>query len=284
MPGLSTQKPFANVAILGLGVMGGSLARALCGLIDRPRVRGWSPEADERSAAMAAGALDEAPGTWQEAVRGADLVVLAAPLGASCAALAQVAAAAPADATLTDVASLKAPLARAAQAAGAPHRWVGSHPMAGSEASGFGASRSGLYQDARVWTVAGTGAERRVAGVHAFWRSVGARPAEIDAGEHDRLMALASHLPQLASNALAAVLMQGGVRPEQLGPGGRDTTRLAGSSAELWKDLLGYASPDLARGLRDLAAEADRLADLLDRRDLEAIAGIMRSTRTWRQS
>jgi prephenate dehydrogenase len=120
--------------------------------------------------------------------------------------------------------------------------------------------------------------------VHALWQSLGARPAEIEAEAHDRLMALASHLPQLASNALASVLRDAGVRPDQLGPGGRDSTRLAGSSADLWKDLLGYASPDLARGLRDLAAQADRMADLLDRRDIEAIADIMRSTRTWRES
>jgi prephenate dehydrogenase len=97
-------------------------------------------------------------------------------------------------------------------------------------------------------------------------------------------MALASHLPQLASNALASVLMEAGLRPDQLGPGGRDTTRLAGSSADLWKDLLAYASPDLAQGLRDLSVTAGRIADLLERRDVEAIADIMQSTRHWRRS
>jgi prephenate dehydrogenase len=280
----SAERPFARVAILGLGVMGGSLARALMELADRPRIAGWSPGGGERQEALSARAVDEAPDTWEQAVRGADLVVLAAPLAASCAMLARVAGAAPGDATLSDVSSLKAPLARAAAAAGVSARWVGCHPMAGSEASGFSASQPGLYRDARVWTVAAPEANARVARVHALWRSLGARPAEIDAESHDRLMALASHLPQLASNALATVLRDAGVSPDQLGPGGRDTTRLAGSSADLWKDLLGYASPDLARGLRDLAAQADRLADLLDRRDVEAVAEIMRSTRTWRES
>ena len=275
-------EPFASVAILGLGVMGGSLARALSELADKPRVTGWAPQPSEREAALAAGAVDVAPAEWQAAVRDVELVVLAAPLAVSCAMLGQVAQAAPNDATLTDVASLKAPLARAAAAAGLAARWVGSHPMAGSEASGFAASRSGLYRDARVWTVADGQAGTRVARVHAFWKSIGARPLEIEAERHDRLMALASHLPQLASNALAAVLMEAGIRPEELGPGGRDTTRLAGSSADLWQDLLGYASPDLPRALRDLAAGADRMADLLERRDIEAIADIMRATRTWR--
>jgi prephenate dehydrogenase len=264
--------------------MGGSLARALSELADKPRVTGWSPLPAEREAALAAGAIEVAPAEWQAAVRDAELVVLAAPLAVSCAMLAQVAEVTPKDATLSDVASLKAPIARAAAAAGVAARWVGSHPMAGSEASGFAASKSGLYEDARVWTVADHSAGARVARVHSFWKSVGARPQEIDAESHDRLMALASHLPQLASNALATVLKDAGLRPDQLGPGGTDTTRLAGSSADLWKDLLGYASPDLARGLRDLAAGADRMADLLDRRDIEAIADIMRATRTWRDS
>ncbi|MBM4184755.1 MAG: prephenate dehydrogenase [Gemmatimonadetes bacterium] len=280
----STERPFASVAILGLGVMGGSLARALTSLGDKPRVTGWSPSAEERAQAVAARALDAAPAAWEDAVRGADLIILAAPLAASCAMLAPVARAAPADATLSDVASLKAPLASAAASAGVSARWVGCHPMAGSEASGFAASRPDLYREARVWVVASEEARSRVARVHALWRSIGARPADVEAGSHDRLMSLASHLPQLASNALATVLADSGVRPDQLGPGGRDTTRLAGSSADLWKDLLGYASPGLARGLRDLAAQADRLADLLDRRDIETIAEIMRTTRTWRES
>ena len=276
--------PFGSVAVLGLGVMGGSLARALSELSERPRVIGWSPSAEERDAALRARAVDAAPADMRAAVRDADLVVLAAPLDASCALLEDVAAAAPAGATLSDVASLKAPLARAADEAGVGDRWVGCHPMAGSEESGFAASRAGLYRGARVWTVATRGAGERVPPVHALWRSLGASPAEIDAEEHDRLMARVSHLPQLTANALACVLMESRVRPEQLGPGGRDTTRLAGSSAELWRDLLAHASPELAKGLRELSSTAGRFADMLERHDVDGLADMMRATRAWRQS
>ncbi len=272
------------MAVIGLGVMGGSLARGLSELAERPRVIGWSPSSQEREAALRAGAADAAPSTLGEAVQDADLVVLAAPLAASCALLKDVASAAPAGATLADVASLKAPLARAAEDAGVGERWVGCHPMAGSEESGFAASRAGLYRGARVWTVATRGAASRVPKVHALWRSLGASPAEIDADEHDRLMARVSHLPQLTANALACVLMESKVRPDQLGPGGRDTTRLAGSNADLWKDLLAHASPELAKGLRDLAATADRFADMLERQDVDGLADMMRATRDWRQS
>ncbi len=264
--------------------MGGSLARALAALDVPPHVVGWSPRAAERAAALDAGAVAEAPAGWHEAVEAVDLVVLAAPLRACCDMLVEVAAVTPDGTTLSDVASLKAPLARAAAQAGASDRWVGCHPMAGSEQSSFEASRPDLYHGARVWTVASPAASSRASRVHELWRSVGARPEAIDAGKHDTLMARASHLPQLASNALASVLAEAGVAPEQLGPGGRDATRLAASDAGLWRDLFEHASPELAEGLRALAGAAERIARLLDEGDLDGLEDLMRSTRAWRQS
>lgn len=277
------ERPFASVAILGLGVMGGSLARALSELEGRPRVMGWSPRAQEREAAERAGVVDAAPTSRDEAVEDAELVVLATPLRASCDLMGEIARTAPPDATLSDVASLKAPLVRAAAAAGVERRWVGCHPMAGSEASGFEASSSSLYRGARVWIVANGGARDHATRVHALWRSIGARPSEIDADEHDRLMAIASHLPQLAANALASVMMEAGIKPEQLGPGGRDTTRLAASSAELWSDLLEHAAPDLVHGLRELSRAAGRVADMLEAGDVDGVGSLMRTTKAWRQ-
>ena len=264
--------------------MGGSLARALAALDRPPRVTGWSPSPAEREAALAAGAVAEAPSEWRDAVAEADLVVLAAPLRACCELMEPVAVAAPAAATLTDLASLKAPLARAASQAGAEERWVGCHPMAGSEQSGFAASRADLYRGARVWTVSSSAASARARRVHALWSALGARPAAIDAGEHDTLMARASHLPQLIANALANVLADVGVSPQELGPGGRDTTRLAASDAGLWRDLFEHASPELASGLRAVAETAERIAGLLDQGELDALERLMRSTRAWRQS
>lgn len=278
----STERPFGTVSVLGLGVMGGSLARALSELPEAPTVVGWSPEAGEREAARAAGVVARAPEGWPEAVADADLVVLAAPLRASCELLGPVADAAPAEATISDVASLKAPLAEAAAAAGVTDRWVGAHPMAGSEESGFGASRSGLYRGALVWTAAAASAAPRVPPVHALWKSVGAVPVAIEPLAHDRLVAKASQLPQLAANALATVLAGAGVEPGQLGPGGRDMTRLAASGAGMWRDLLDDPSPELIQGLRALAGELERLAVLLEERDLDALERIMRATREWR--
>jgi prephenate dehydrogenase len=121
-----------------------------------------------------------------------------------------------------------------------------------------------------------------VAPLHALWRALDARPAGIEAEEHDRLMALVSHLPQLTSNVLASVLAGDGVPRDRLGPGGADMTRLAASSPAMWRDVLAHASPELIEALRTLAATSSRVADLLEDRDLDAIETLMTGTRAWR--
>lgn len=282
VPKTPAERPLGRVTILGLGLMGGSVARAVSGLELAERVVGWSPESTERDAALTAGAVTFAAARWDEAVADADLVVLAAPLEATRKLLGELGDAAPATATLTDVASLKAPVADVAEHAGLAGRWVGSHPMAGAEASGFWASRGDLFQGARVWTVhRGAGAEHRRI-VDRLWRGLGAAPLDIVAEEHDRLMASVSHLPQLVANALAGVIERAGVGPEQLGPGGRDMTRLAGSDPRMWADLLAYASPALVGGLRAVATETQRLADFVEQGDVQGVEHVMRRTRAWR--
>lgn len=282
---MPTDRPVGRLAVLGLGVMGGSLARAVSSLGLADAVAGWSPEATERDAALTAGAVSAAPATWREAIAGADLVVLAAPLQGCLSLMAALPEGLDPNATVTDVASLKLPVAEAARAAGLADRWVGSHPMAGSEQSGFWASRSDLFEGATVWITPeedgeSDGSHRKA--VERLWSSLGGKSRAIGAAEHDRLMALASHLPQLASNALARALGQSDIDPSDLGPGGRDMTRLAGSSPEMWTDLLRHADPAVVEGLRALAREADALADLVESGAIEQIDRIMRETRAWR--
>ena len=251
--------PFRTVAIVGLGLIGGSLARALAALNRPPRVVGSSVSASNLELAARAGVI-EAGSTDPEAVlAGADLVVYATPLDATLRLLADHQGRWPAGAVVTDVAGLKAPVEEAMAALGESARYTGSHPMAGGEGSGFGHS---------------------AAAVEALWRSVGARTRWTGAAEHDRLMAWCSHLPQLASNALARVLERSGHLPSDLGTGGTDMVRLAGSSPEMWLPLL--ARSGAGDALRELARAARDLARALDRRDLEAIEEWMSSTRAWR--
>lgn len=256
--------------------------RGLRSLPDRVRLLGASPDARDLEAARREGVLDAWAADPAEVVGQAELVVYAAPLEATLALLAEHRDAWRPDAVVTDVASLKDPVARCATALGIGARWVGSHPMAGGEASGFEASRPDLYRDARVW-LCDEGADARALGsVEALWRAVGARPARTGAAAHDRLMTWASHLPQLAANALALALEDAGVAPDALGPGGRDATRLAGSAASMWRDLLAAAAPADAQALRALAREVGALADLLEEGDVDAVARRMERTRRWR--
>ena len=274
--------PFDTVALLGLGVMGGSLARALRAHAPKTKIVGWSPALGERDDALGSGVLDAAPSAWEEAVEEASLVVLAMPLAACVSFLPVLDGVAPERATLMDVASLKAPVEQAVAGLGLEARWVGAHPMAGSEGAGFGRSRAELFEGARVWLVAHDRAADRAREVADFWRVVGAEPAPIGATEHDHMMALVSHLPQLVANALGVEMARRAVCVDGLGPGGRDMTRLAASSVAMWLDLFPHASPDLAAALRGVAATTTGLADALEAGDLEGVGHIMQESAAWR--
>ena len=280
-PTSETDWPVGTLAILGLGVMGGSIARGAAGRAARTVV-GWSPDPAERADALAVGAVDDNPADWRDAVARADLVVLATPMRAAVSMLPELARVAGSDSTFTDVASLKEPMARAASLAGLSHRWVGSHPMAGSEKSGFAASRHDLVDGARVWTVLGDADAHRVKLVERFWETLGGVPVRIGAGEHDRLMAGASHLPQLTATALARVLADREVAFGDLGPGGRDMTRLAQSDPTMWGDLLHEPPDSLSEGLRALAEELQRLAGFVENRDVASIQATMVRGGAWR--
>jgi len=272
-----------RIAIVGLGLIGGSLARALAALERPPRVTGWSPDASDAAAAVEAGVLAEQVTSRAAALRDAEMVVLAAPLGASLEALELVAREAPPDATITDVVSLKSPLEAEAAVRGLGDRWVGAHPMAGGERSGFEASSASLFEGTVTWIVPGRATGAAKTRVRALWSAVGARPTEIGGEEHDRMMALVSHLPQLTANALATVLSDHGLGPTRLGSGGRDMTRLASSAPSMWADLLRASPPELVEGLRALAGQAEAIAEALERGDVDAICESMERTRRWRE-
>ena len=273
--------PFARVAIIGLGVMGGSLARALRALPRAPRVIGFSPRVSEREASLASGAVDEAAADADQAAGSADLVVYATPLRAMLELQARHAGVWQPDAVISDLSSLKLPLSSQARALGAHSRYVGAHPMVGSEASGFGASQAELFRDAVVWLSASDVPVEVASRVERLWTALRARPAWVDASAHDARMARASHLPQLLANVLARYLEEHGLARADLGSGGRDMTRLAGSSPTIWADLLEQSAGEVAPALRELGADLDALATLLESRDLDGVVRLMDRTRAW---
>lgn len=268
-----------SAAVLGLGLIGGSLARDLSsrGIA----VQGWDSDPGTLDAAVRDGVvspLDEERTGLGEA----ELVVLAAPVRATLGLLRGVADLVSAGAVVTDVGSTKRSVMNAAAETGLRDRFVGSHPLAGDHRSGWQASRAGLFEGARVFVTAEPGTdERKTKLVCGMWGHVGARPEPIDASEHDRLMAWVSHAPQALSSLLASALADAGLRHSALGTGGRSMTRLAGSSPTVWTDIFADNADEVAPALRSILARLGSLTAAIERGDLSEIRKELDRSRNW---
>ena len=256
-----------KVAILGCGLMGTSVALAASRNADMVTCWDPDPEVLERSAKRAGSAPTGSPA---EAVADAELVVVCAPIGS----LAEVAAAAlEANPTVivTDIGSVKSPVVgRVAALAGeAAARFVGGHPMCGSERSGPEAAAAALL-DGSVWvlTPGETSEGSAVSTLSAWVSALGAKPMVMDPLVHDRVVAVVSHLPQVVSTAmmgLAAREEEGVPETLVLAAGGfRDLTRLAASNPTLWAEILRSNVPELKRAIDLLVSDLRSLSGELE--------------------
>jgi prephenate dehydrogenase len=251
-----------RIAFLGLGLIGGWVARAVR---ESPEYEGaelaaWTPSGDGPLRAAAAGVLDEAAAEPAAALRGAALVVLAAP-PIACEVLVRrlggdLRGTLAAGATVTDVASTKAALTRAATRAGIPY--VGGHPMAGRETSGFDAADPALFAG-RPWVVTEAVGGGDPSAVRRLARACGADPVDLDAARHDRLVAAISHVPLLASVALVEAVTGAP------GPADPDWAAAAALAASGWRDATRLARGDPAMGAEIAAANAAAIAEGLRR-------------------
>lgn len=273
---------FERVGIVGLGLIGGSLARALHLLDGGPRIVAFNRSREDAERALDDGSIDEVAGTAEEAVEGQDLVVYATPLNVARDMMRDHAEGW-GDATVTDVVGLKEPMLREARALGVASQFVGSHPLAGGTASGYEASSADLFSGKTVFVCGGEAGGDRIEAVGSMWQALGARVRPIDAGAHDRLMVWASHLPQLISNVVARAMADAGLTVSDLGPGGRDVTRLAESSPEMWSELLDEAGEENLRAIESVRRGLDAVRAALSKRSLDEVADLMRTTREWRQ-
>lgn len=272
--------PFRTAAVLGLGLVGGSLAREMAAL--GVRVLGWDTDTGAVAGAREAGVISDLVGPGLQGLDEVEVVILAVPVDATRHLLGAVAAAAAATALITDVGSTKAGIVGAAEAAGIGSRFVGAHPLAGDHRFGWAASRTGLFRGARTYLCPARGAApEAVATAEALWRAVGSDTMLMGAGEHDRAMAWASHLPQAASTALAAVLAGAGHPRAALGPGGRDTTRLAGSAPSMWVPIALENAEELVPALQALEAALAQFRGALTRGDRSAAEAFFAAGREW---
>lgn len=229
---------FRRVAIVGVGMVGGSLGRACLARGLAETVVGIDPAPGVLEKALELGAVTEAAAFLRDGIAGADLVVLAAPVLASLALLDEIAPFVGQDTLVTDVCSTKGVLLKRAEEALPEYTlFVGGHPMAGSEKEGVGALDEHLFENA-VYVLTGEGeALERMVGLV---QGLGAVPLVMDAGKHDRLVAAVSHLPHMAASALVRSVAGLEMRAEllALAAGGfRDTTRVAMGSPQMWKDI-----------------------------------------------
>jgi len=231
---------FDKTVIVGTGLIGGSVAIAGKRAGSLGQVVGVGRSRANLDAALQAGIVDSITQDLRSALVAADLVVLAAPVDACLGLLSEVAAAAPAQALITDVGSVKQPICRVAVELGLQRRFVGVHPMAGGTSSGAQHASAELFADALVVVTPESADDACVARVVDLWHSVGARTLTLDADSHDRNVALVSHLTQMLAFALPATAAAS-ADPElaaQLAAAGfRDTARLATSDAAMWQAI-----------------------------------------------
>jgi prephenate dehydrogenase len=264
-----------KVAVLGVGLIGGSI-----GLASRTRagaqVSGWDPDPHARALAVERGAIDVQCPDIAAAVAGADVVFVAAPVGALVQSVRAALDCAGADTVVTDVGSTKRVIAEAGMA---DERFIGGHPLAGAQTAGVEHARADLF-DGATWYL--TPARGSTAGVlyerlHRLLISFGAQPDAIDADTHDRLMASVSHLPHVLANLLVAQAAntlgsEDRQRLPAVGPSFRDATRVAGANTAIWTDIYLSNRDALIAGIDELTRRLDDVRTALLRGDAQAVS------------
>ncbi len=279
----STEAPvFEKVAIVGLGLIGGSIALAARQIWPTGLVIGVDNKAVlER--AMVRHAIDVAADD-PVVLAGADLVILAAPVRDNLTILADLEQHIPGRAVVTDVGSAKRDIVDAARALPARLTFIGGHPLGGAPRSGIDQARPDLFRD-RPWLF--TPADDRhgdtLDRLERFVTAFGAMPHVVNAAEHDRLMAFLSHLPQLAASTVMQVVGEeiGAKGLALSGRGLADTTRLASSPADIWRDICAANADEIRVALDHLIAELQAIRDGLS--DEQAIDRLFESAATWRR-
>jgi len=276
-----------RLALVGLGLLGGSVAKAARALGLADEIVAVGRDRERLEPARRDGVVDRVTTDLADGVSGADFCLLATPVATLAALLPAVWAALPADAVLTDVGSTKAAIVRAAERLGEarPLAFVGSHPMAGSEQAGYRVSRPDLFRGA---TVILTPTERTdshaVKRVGAFWEALGGRLVTLDPLTHDRATAAISHLPHLVADALVDAVVRMDPRFfEVAGRGFKDTTRIAASDARVWREIFQENRAGLTEALGAFRAALDHLEGLLAAGDVPAIEGALDRIRRVRE-
>ncbi len=264
--------------IIGLGLIGTSVGMAISQADPLATVRGYDCSRDAMVCAAERGAVKVVCDTASEAVRGTDLVILAVPQPEYHATLDAIVPTLPETAVVTDVASCKRDIVEICENA-IGSRFVGGHPVAGSERRGAEAASLGLFIGAPwVVTPTATTEDKAVQTVLQLVRMLGARPVILSPCEHDRIMAYVSHLPHVLAFVLASVALDsvGPLGPRCAGGSFRDATRVARSEPEFWADILLRNADFLAEATLALGDRLNEVSAAIRARDRSQLLQILR--------
>ena len=258
-----------SLAVIGLGLIGGSVARALRSAGFAGRITGFDSDPRQGQLAVELGVIDEVAPAANLAVRDADIVMLAVPVLHTAEALASIRSGLKPGAILTDVGSTKQSVLHDVKLAfGTPPPWfVAAHPIAGTEKSGVAHSLAELFHGRRVILTPHAAQDAAaLAQVRALWEAAGARVVEMDPARHDSVFAATSHLPHLLAycfvDMLARLDSSGEIFPNA-GGGFRDFTRIASSSPQMWHDIVRANAEPVSALLAQQIAELGKLLELI---------------------
>lgn len=252
-------KSFRRVALIGTGLIGGSIGLALQKSktvrvgFDRPAVL---------REALRRRAVDEKAGSIAEAVADADLVILALPVGEILRVLPKISERVSTAAVITDTGSTKKEICERARELELKN-FVGGHPLSGKAEGGIRNAEERLFFG-RSWFLSSNGNPTALSRLKTFVKMLGAKPFAVEPAEHDRMMAAASHLPQLVSTLLAATvaeLLSGRQLKHFAGPGLKDATRLAASTFSVWGDVFASNRAEIGQALERFAQKTAEVSD-----------------------
>ncbi len=281
---------FQRLALIGCGLMGGSFALALreAGLVQH--ITGFSASEKTRQRAVALGVIDQACHSVAEAVQGADLVLLAVPVGAMHASFAALQGTLLPTALLMDVGSTKSDVVAAAKAHLGERLscFVPAHPIAGKEVAGIEHAEGGLYQNRRcILTPLPQNSLRQIQTASRVWTAMGSHVSQMTPEAHDATFAAVSHLPHLlafaAVNALTAQ-PQGAAFLEMAGPGFRDFSRIAASDPAVWRDILSANQSEMLTQIAHFRAALEQFENALTQGDTAALQQLIQQASDVRSS
>ncbi len=272
---------FERLALIGCGLMGGSFALALRQAGWVQHIAGFSASEATRQRAVQLHVIDQACLSVQEAVQGADLVLLAVPVGAMHTSFAAMREVLSPQALVMDVGSTKCDVIAAAQAELGERLncFVPAHPIAGKERAGIEHAEAGLYQDRRtILTPLPKTGIHRLQTAHEVWSAIGSHVSTMTPEAHDATFAAVSHLPHLLAfatvNAVASQ-SQGAAYLDMAGPGFRDFSRIAASDSAVWRDILSANQSEVLTQISHFRTALNQFENALTSGDTQALQALI---------